>query len=575
MAAKTASLSVNIIADAAKARAGLKEAETAFGKFRREVNESQGAMGKFRTISGSAFDYVKQNAMAFAATAGAAIATFVVKSVTAFADLSLAAGKFADATGLTTQEASRFMEVAGDLGVESKTLETALNRLNRSAADGAKEFGLIGAQIVRTSSGAVDVQKTFFNVIDALRGIEDPAVRAKAATALLGRGWQELAEIVEGGSGRLEASLRDVADVKVIDPEEVARAREFRANMDNLKDSFEEFSLSLGRNLLPVVSSAIRDLGELLSVLDRIPGGQEAMNSKAVESANVFQKASFWTAALLENVLGLSDETSQNVVVTEDMARVWGDGYRAMIDARIAADELGTAIENQKWSVEDAKLAWDIYRGALNFKVEMDQIALDIEEFRTDSTKAFQDGKLNADEYGREMDRLKLRVANFGSQVLTTASQAAQNVIQVLVNTGQLEKALSLLRALQAGTLGINKTATGTYYTTPYGSMPLTLNQIPARAMGGMIMKPEVSLVGEDGPEVIIPLSKPARAMELMQQSGLSQMALGSMSSGGGTTVIQIQVDAGLVSSPDQVGQQIIEAIRRAERRSGQVFANV
>lgn len=574
MAAKTASLSVNIIADAAKARAGLKEAETAFGKFRREVNESQGAMGKFRTISGSAFDYVKQNAMAFAATAGAAIATFVVKSVTAFADLSLAAGKFADATGLTTQEASRFMEVAGDLGVESKTLETALNRLNRSAADGAKEFGLIGAQIVRTSSGAVDVQKTFFNVVDALRGIEDPAVRAKAATALLGRGWQELAEIVEGGSGRLEASLRDVADVKVIDPEEVARAREFRANMDNLKDSFEEFSLSLGRNLLPVVSSAIRDLGELLSVLDRIPGGQEAMNSKAVESANIFQKASFWTAALLENVLGLSDETSQNVVVTEDMARVWGDGYRAMIDARMAADELGTAIENQKWSVEDAKLAWDIYRGALNFKVEMDQIALDIEEFRTDSTKAFQDGKLNADEYGREMDRLKLRVANFGSQVLTTASQAAQNVIQVLVNTGQLEKALSLLRALQAGTLGINKTATGTYYTTPYGSMPLTLNQIPARAMGGMIMKPEVSLVGEDGPEVIIPLSKPARAMELMQQSGLSQMALGSMSSGGGTTVIQIQVDAGLVSSPDQVGQQIIEAIRRAERKSGKVFAS-
>jgi hypothetical protein len=30
-----------------------------------------------------------------------------------------------------------------------------------------------------------------------------------------------------------------------------------------------------------------------------------------------------------------------------------------------------------------------------------------------------------------------------------------------------------------------------------------------------------------------------------------------------------------LVSSPDQVGQQIIEAIRRAERRSGQVFASV
>jgi hypothetical protein len=42
---------------------------------------------------------------------------------------------------------------------------------------------------------------------------------------------------------------------------------------------------------------------------------------------------------------------------------------------------------------------------------------------------------------------------------------------------------------------------------------------------------------------------------------------------GGGGTTIVVNVQAGLVSSPDQVGQQIIEAIRRAERRSGQVFA--
>ena len=117
MAAKTASLSVNIIADAAKARAGLKEAETAFGKFRREVGEAQGAMGKFQTISGSAFNYVKANAVAFATSAAAAIGAFAVKSVKDFQDLALAAGKFGDATGLTSEQASRFIEVAGDVGV--------------------------------------------------------------------------------------------------------------------------------------------------------------------------------------------------------------------------------------------------------------------------------------------------------------------------------------------------------------------------------------------------------------------------------------------------------------------------
>jgi hypothetical protein len=62
--------------------------------------------------------------------------------------------------------------------------------------------------------------------------------------------------------------------------------------------------------------------------------------------------------------------------------------------------------------------------------------------------------------------------------------------------------------------------------------------------------------------------------MELMQASGLDMLAMSGMrGGGGGGTTIVVNVQAGLVSSPDQVGQQIIEAIRRAERRSGQVFA--
>jgi hypothetical protein len=68
-------------------------------------------------------------------------------------------------------------------------------------------------------------------------------------------------------------------------------------------------------------------------------------------------------------------------------------------------------------------------------------------------------------------------------------------------------------------------------------------------------------LIGEAGPEAVIPLSGPYMP-DFLKSDG-----------GGGSTTINITVDAGLVSSPDQVGQQIIDAIRRAERRSGQVFA--
>jgi phage-related minor tail protein len=68
--------------------------------------------------------------------------------------------------------------------------------------------------------------------------------------------------------------------------------------------------------------------------------------------------------------------------------------------------------------------------------------------------------------------------------------------------------------------------------------------------MGGIVTRPTLGLIGEAGPEAVIPLDR------------LSGM--------GGIT---INVQAGLVSTPDQIGQQIIEAIQNAQRRSGPVFA--
>ena len=74
---------------------------------------------------------------------------------------------------------------------------------------------------------------------------------------------------------------------------------------------------------------------------------------------------------------------------------------------------------------------------------------------------------------------------------------------------------------------------------------------IPKMASGGIVNSPTLAMIGEAGPEAVIPLSKMGRM-------------------GGG---MNITINAGLVSTPAQIGQQIIEAIQQAQRRSGQVFA--
>jgi len=72
-------------------------------------------------------------------------------------------------------------------------------------------------------------------------------------------------------------------------------------------------------------------------------------------------------------------------------------------------------------------------------------------------------------------------------------------------------------------------------------------------ADGGVVTRATSIIAGEAGPEAIIPLDR-----------------IGSMGMGGG---INVTVQASLVSTPDQIGQDIIQAILKSQRRSGAVFA--
>jgi hypothetical protein len=102
------------------------------------------------------------------------------------------------------------------------------------------------------------------------------------------------------------------------------------------------------------------------------------------------------------------------------------------------------------------------------------------------------------------------------------------------------------------GIAGLNKGASLLNAAIPGGDPIGKIDPIPRLAKGGIVTQPTLALIGEAGPEAVIPLSG--------RNAGM----------GMGMT---INVQAGLVANPDQIGQQIIEAIQKAQRRSGPVFA--
>ena len=309
--------------------AGLKSAQGAFNQFKTKIGEAEGAMGKLRAGSNVAFDAIKANAGAMALGAGAAIATFAAKAIGDFRDLALEVDKFSDVTGLAAEDASRWVEVAGDMGIESGVVEASINRMNREIANGSKEFEKLGIEIVRTSDGAVDVNETFLNTVQALKDIKDPAERARVAAQLLGKGWTGMAELVQAGSDELRASLDSVADAKIIDEREIEKAKRLREVQDNLADTVEVLALTLGETLLPA----------LVTVLGPFEKLGVAMQQASEEGINL----SDGPLTILAKKLGIIDDEQE--AVNDTMEDAWKGYYQTRRQAQTLTEAMGDQIE--------------------------------------------------------------------------------------------------------------------------------------------------------------------------------------------------------------------------------------
>ena len=224
-------------------------------KLRTDVASADGAMGKFKAGIGGLGGILKENAAAAAVAAGTALVAFGAKAVSAFQDAALSAGQFADATGLAVEDASRWIEVAGDLGIEAGTIQGSFTKLNKAIADGKPSLKEYGVEIVKTKDGVVDANATFMNARDAIAAIQDPTLKAKAAQELFGRSYTEVAELLEMSATDVQTALAGVSESKIIDEEELRKARNFRASMDNLRDKLEDLAITVGESLVPQLAS--------------------------------------------------------------------------------------------------------------------------------------------------------------------------------------------------------------------------------------------------------------------------------------------------------------------------------
>jgi len=112
-----------------------------------------------------------------------------------------------------------------------------------------------------------------------------------------------------------------------------------------------------------------------------------------------------------------------------------------------------------------------------------------------------------------------------------------------------------------AATTGKTKSKTKTAAKSPKSAPKTSTNQgvlnkltrIPAMAAGGIVTRPTIALIGEAGPEAVVPLNR-------------NNTPTGN--------VINLTVNAGMGADGAVIGREIVDMIKRYERVSGPVFAS-
>ena len=230
----------------------------------------------------------------------------------------------------------------------------------------------------------------------------------------------------------------------------------------------------------------------------------------------------------LELLAAVGNDAGDSMLYLTDQGRMYTEYTQSRINAINGTTD---AIEDQGTEVTNTDLKWQALKGTLELDSAMADAKEQLDKLAEKAIEAFNgaDGALS--EYEQGLIDAKLMVLELAESIALTDSQ--KNQIRVLVDTGQLEQALTLIDRISSG-----------------GRVSLIEeNRFARRANGGPVNFGSSYIVGERGPELFTPSSSgnitPNNAM------------------GGGST-ITVNVNGG---DPDAV----VRAIQKYARQNGAI----
>ena len=470
------------------------------------------------------------------ATMGAAILAAGALSVKTFAAMGDEVQKMALRTGFSTEALSELRHAAELSGASLAGLEKASRTLAGAILDAGygletyvRSFDKIGLSYEKLKD--LSPEEQFMAVMEALAGVTDESERAAIATDLFGRaGTQLLPMLVDGAEG-LKDMRQEAHDLGIVFDQEAAnKAAEFQDALTRLKGSMSGVMIEIGSFIVDYIKPLVDRITEAIKTY-----------TKWADEHKTLDRAIKGTVLALGSLL--------LVMGTIIVLRI-----PAMITAFIAFGKiLLVTIIPAVWATVTALWAWITAQLALmaatgilipvviaavaGIALMATGIALLVRNQREmyDSTKAVTQATLEGTK---------------GTELYGDTAAGAYNRV-----SGAVDKLVKKIRRLnKAQREGLK--VIGQIF--PKGMTMTELQAIYSQVLkplgfqeGGIVTQPTLAMIGERGPEAVIPLDRGIAVPPMIRQPvGIMERLVN----------IYVELDGRVIARA--VGQPLVDEIR-------------
>lgn len=472
-------------------------------------------------------------------------------------------------TGISSKTLSQWSHAANMSGVSTEQFSANILKLNHqmaAAAQGNKAAQLVFKRAgvsIRDSAGKMKTaDQVMLEMSNTFKKMPQGIYKADLAMAIFGQSGANMIPLLQGGSDSIKDLIKQSDELGMTFSNDEAKASaEFCDSLDILKTSVKGLTNTIGKQLIPVITPLLQSMAKWISsnreliktkvaefledfkavlpqIKDFLMGVFTGINNTAVALGG-------WTPLLMNSgKLFLAIKAIQFaswLKVTSKAVLMLGKSFIRAIPIVI---QFGMALLANPIGMVIAAIAALVAAGYFLYK-NWDKVVIFIKDmwkglktFFTDTfkkiTSLFDDGFINGilnllNSFSPVlliMDAID-EIFNYftGISLIDEGSKLIKSFGDGIVNTWQLIKSsvIDVFTGWIPDWVKSGMKTVGVDVDAVRASAGLADSSVPTvdahHANGAIVRRRQIAEVGEDGPEAIIPLTKPARARPLLIKS--------------------------------------------------------